>query len=212
MKLQSPAQLLCFIILITGSMPFFARAQDTTRIHKTPSAKKSASYEPHFGNNDFFDSYDYWQNQRLHAGMGVSVGFMNAPGSIDAAIVFSLGVDVLKYKWYALSIEIKPQTSLVSSINFAEFPLLAEHNFSFGLTKYNEPAWGFYFGGGISYVVDSYLKTTGDANSANFWGYVFNGGIRISHFDIGFAKVTSLRGIDQIANPALYEIILGVRF
>lgn len=80
------------------------------------------------------------------------------------------------------------------NVGYCELPLLVHYNFGLGATTETKKRFGFYLGGGMTYVVTGYPGETGNAESISFYGLEADAGIRLfRHFQIGFSGVFSLR-------------------
>jgi hypothetical protein len=97
--------------------------------------------------------------------------------------------------------------------DFAEFPISLHYNYGYGSGAQSQKNFGFFFGGGMSYVITGYNNGAVSAYSTSFWGYSMEAGIRFNHFELGLSKVISLSGpIAAIPNPAFYELNLSIFF
>jgi len=230
MKFQPCAYKHLLIVLLACTSPLLALGQyDISRANN----KQSQLYN---SPRNAYPQYE-WSRHRIHFGMGLTTGILNAKQSIAEGFSVAFAYDIFKTDWTSLSIEANPKIGLenmgwpdlgnfvgdlfsntevnspqTTSTTFSEYPLILDYNINFGHDKYAPPAFGFYFGGGMSYVVTAYESNTSFTENACFFGYAINCGARLGALDVGFTAVTSLRKpIDQITNPVFYEIHISIR-
>ena len=91
---------------------------------------------------------------------------------------------------------------------FTELPLLLHYNFGLGSTDQNDKRVGFYFGGGIDYVMTGFTDTAGYSIRTSFFGGVIDGGIRFNKImDVNFETVFPIdKTIGEIRHPMFYQI------
>ena len=170
---------------------------------------------------------------------GITGSSLNYPGSIgsgfnmevwfnflrtkDASLSFGTNVKVGLENRYGLGLPVTV-VYVAASLNdgnwalgsdftgYVELPLLLHYNFGLGATKETEKRFGFYVGGGMTYVVTGYLDSKQDAESISFYGLEADAGIRLGQCgQIGVSWVYSLRQplgpITQ--NPCMFGLTLS---
>lgn len=112
-----------------------------------------------------------------------------------------------------------PNTDMDTALNhkiqfFSEIPLMLHYNLGLGSGKDRDAKFGFYIGGGATYMVTGVPDTHGGQKAVSFFGWVANIGIRFSeHGDLGFSSVLPFdNAIGPIKNPICYQLTLGVNF
>ena len=93
---------------------------------------------------------------------------------------------------------------------YGEFPLLVHYNFGLDATQETQKRFGFYLGGGMTYVFTGYLGATGNAENTSFYAWEADAGIRFKNAEIGFTGVFSLRQpVGPIQNPCMFGLTIS---
>lgn len=97
---------------------------------------------------------------------------------------------------------------------FADIPLLLHYNFGLGSKRDCDRRFGFYLGGGVSYIATGYTDTLGYSKRTGFIGWVADGGVRFrKNIDVNIANVFSFRKpIGPVRYPVFSEVTLSFMF
>jgi len=114
----------------------------------------------------------------------------------------------------------KPDASFMNHLSggtihvFADIPLLLHYNLGLGSRRDSERRFGFYLGGGVTYVATGYTDTLGYSKRTGFAGWVADGGVRFrKNIDINIANVFAFRKpIGPVKYPVFSEVTLSFMF
>jgi hypothetical protein len=97
---------------------------------------------------------------------------------------------------------------------FTEIPLLVHYNYGLGSNNSSDKRFGFYAGGGVSYLMTGFTDISGKEQGISFMGLSTDFGLRFRrNLDINFARISSFQNaVAPIGRPAFYECTFSWSF
>ena len=123
------------------------------------------------------------KNSSLSLGANIRFGFENRYG---LGYVYLLAI--------LFSGSSKAPQSKPAFGTYAEFPMLMRYNYGYGSSSKTTKKFGFYMGGGINYLITSYVYGIKDIAPASFWGWTAEAGMRFNNYELGVYKTVSISG------------------